>query len=145
MLVNFDMPYTVSGVSEQHYYGTGLVVDAGRGLVAVDRNTIPEAVGDVRVTFGGSLEIPGRVAYVHPLHNLALVAYDPALIGDTPVTAARFAARVPETGEDLWVVGMRNGEKLVSQSAVFASFEPVAYPLSRTIRFRESNLKHSIS
>ncbi len=141
VLVNFDMPYTVSGVSEQHYYGTGLVVDAERGLVAVDRNTIPEAVGDVRVTFGGSLEIPGRVAYVHPLHNLALVAYDPGLIGNTPVTTARFAARTPEAGDDLWVVGMRNGEKLVSQSAVFASFEPVAYPLSRTIRFREANLE----
>ncbi|MDP2323257.1 MAG: trypsin-like peptidase domain-containing protein [Gammaproteobacteria bacterium] len=141
VLVNFDMPYTVSGVSEQHYYGTGVVVDAARGLVAVDRNTIPEAVGDVQVTFGGSLEIPGRVAYVHPLHNLALVAYDPALIGDTPVTAARFAASAPEPGDDLWVVGLRNGEKLVSQSAVFASFEPVAYPLSRTIRFRESNLE----
>jgi len=141
VLVNFDMPYTVSGVSEQHYYGTGLVVDAGRGLVAVDRNTIPEAVGDVRVTFGGSLEIPGRVAFVHPLHNLALVAYDPALIGNTPVTAARFADRAAKAGEQLWVVGLRNGEKLASQSAVFASFEPVAYPLSRTIRFREANLE----
>ncbi|MDH5276865.1 MAG: PDZ domain-containing protein, partial [Gammaproteobacteria bacterium] len=32
-------------------------------------------------------------------------------------------------------------EKLVSQSAVFASFEAVAYPLSRTIRFREANLE----
>jgi S1-C subfamily serine protease len=141
VLVNFDMPYTVSGVSEQHYYGTGVVVDAGRGLVAVDRNTIPEAVGDVRVTFGGSLEIPGRVAYVHPLHNLALVSYDPALIGKTPVTTARFAGRAPEPGDELWVVGMRNGEKLVSQSAVFASFEPVSFPLSRTIRFREANLE----
>jgi S1-C subfamily serine protease len=141
VLVNFDMPYTVSGVSEQHYYGTGLVVDAERGFVAVDRNTIPEAVGDVRVTFGGSLEIPGRVAYIHPLHNLALVAYDPALIGNTPVTTARLAASTPEAGDDLWVVGMRNGEKLVSQSAAFASFEPVAYPLSRTIRFREANLE----
>jgi S1-C subfamily serine protease len=141
VLVNFDMPYTVSGVSEQHYYGTGLVVDAKRGYVVVDRNTIPEAIGDVRVTFGGSLEIPGRVVYVHPLHNLVLLAYDPALIGDTPVTAARFASRAPEGGEELWVAGLRNGEKLVSQAAAFASFEPVGYPLSRTMRFREANLE----
>ncbi len=141
VLVNFDMPYTVSGVSEQHYYGTGLVVDPAKGLVVVDRNTIPEAVGDVRVTFGGSVEISGRVVYVHPLHNLVLVAYDPALIGSTPVLAPRFASRPPEAGEELWVVGLRNGEKLISQSAAFASFEPVGYPLSRTIRFRESNLE----
>ncbi len=141
VLVNFDMPYTVSGVSEQHYYGTGLIVDAARGLVVVDRNTVPEAVGDVRLTFGGSIEIPGRVVYVHPLHNLVLLAYDPALIGETPVAAPQFASRAPEAGDDLWVVGLRNGEKLVSQAAAFASFEPVAYPLSRTIRFRESNLE----
>jgi len=141
VLVNFDMPYTVSGVSEQHYYGTGLVVDAERGYIVVDRNTIPEALGDVRVTFGGSLEIPGRVAYVHPLHNLALVTYDPALIDGTPVTAARFATRPPKAGEELWVAGLRNGDKLASQASTFASFEPVAYPLSRTMRFRESNLE----
>jgi S1-C subfamily serine protease len=141
VLVNFDMPYTVSGVSEQHYYGTGLVVDAERGFIVVDRNTIPEGLGDVRLTFGGSLEIPGRVLYVHPLHNLVLVAYDPALIGDTSVTAARLATRIPEASEELWVAGLRSGEKLVSQSAAFASFEPVGYPLSRTMRFRESNLE----
>jgi len=141
VLVNFDMPYTVSGVSEQHYYGTGLVVDAERGYVAVDRNTIPEAVGDVRITFGGSLEVPARVVYLHPLHNLALVAYDPALIGASPVAAARLASRLPEPGEPLWVAGLKGGEKLASQSTTFASLEPVAYPLSRTMRFRESNLE----
>ena len=128
VLVNFDMPYTVSGVSEQHYYGTGLVVDAERGYVVVDRNTIPEAIGDVRVTFGGSLEIPGRVVYVHPLHNLALVTYDPALIDDTPVTAARLAKRPPKAGDELWVAGFRNGDGLASQSSTFVSFEPVGLP-----------------
>ena len=141
VLVNYDMPYTVSGVSEQHYYGTGLIVDAERGYVVADRNTIPEAIGDVRLTFGGSLEIPGRVVYVHPLHNLALLAYDPALIGDSPVTAARLAERAPAAGEELSVAGLKGGEKLVSQSSAFASFEPVGYPLSRTMRFREANLE----
>ncbi|MEQ1801936.1 MAG: PDZ domain-containing protein [Gammaproteobacteria bacterium] len=141
VLVNFDMPYTVSGVSEQHYYGTGLVVDAERGYVVADRNTIPEAIGDVRLTFGGSLEIPGRVVYVHPLHNLVLLAYDPALIGESPVATARLASRDPEAGEDLWIAGLKGGEKLVSQAAAFASFEPVGYPLSRTMRFREANLE----
>ncbi len=139
--VNFDMPYTLSGVSEQHYYGTGLVVDAKRGYLVVDRNTIPEAIGDVRLTFGGSLEIPGRVVYVHPLHNLVVVAYDPALIGATPVVSARLAERLPENGEELWVAGLRNGENLALQSAAFEAFAPVNYPLSRTIRFRESNLE----
>ena len=59
VLVNFDMPYTVSGVADRYYYGTGLVADAERGWVVVDRNTVPVAMGDVRLTFAGSLEIPG--------------------------------------------------------------------------------------
>lgn len=141
VLVNFDMPYVVSGVSEQHYYGTGVVVDAERGYVVVDRNTIPEAMGDVRITFGGALEIPARVAFVHPLHNLALVVYDPALIGDTPVESVRLTSTLPDPGDELWVIGLRGGDKLVAQPTTFSSVEPVGYPLSRTMRFRESNLE----
>lgn len=141
VLVNFDMPYVVSGVSEQHYYGTGVVVDAERGYVVVDRNTIPEAMGDVRLTFGGTLEIPARVVVVHPLHNLALVAYDPALIGDTPVEPVRLSTALPDPGDELWVIGLRGGEKLVSQLTTFSTLEPVDYPLSRTMRFRDSNLE----
>ena len=77
VLVNYDMPYTVSGISETHYYGTGVIVDAERGFVVVDRNTVPEAMGDVRITFAGELEVPARVRYIHPAHNLSLLEYDP--------------------------------------------------------------------
>src|SRR6266478_1500654 len=82
-MVTFDMPYSISGISERNYHGTGLIVDAARGLVVVDRNTVPVAVGDVTVTFAGTVQVPGRVVYIHPLHNLAVGAYDSKLIGTT--------------------------------------------------------------
>lgn len=141
VMVSFDMPYTISGVAERHYYGTGLVVDAARGFVVVDRNTVPEAMGDVHITFGGNLDVPGRVAWVHPTHNLALVAYDPAAIGDTPVREARLASRVPAAGDAVQVVGLRRDFSLVFRNTEVASVEALRYPLSRTIRFRESNLE----
>ncbi len=141
VLVNFDMPYTISGVADRHYYGTGVIVDAARGFVVVDRNTVPESMGDVHITFGGSLEVPGRVAYIHPTHNLALVAYDPALIGDTPVRAARLSDRLPLPGDEVRVVGLRSDFKLIYRTTQVASIEPTQYPLSRTIRFRETNLE----
>jgi len=139
--VSYDMPFTISGISEQHYYGTGIIVDAERGLVAVDRNTVPEAMGDVRITFAGSLEVSGKVEYIHPLHNLAMLSYDPGLIGDTPVKSMRLKSGLPKPGEQLTVVGLRSDNKLVHRSTEVASIEPAVFPLSSTIRFRETNLE----
>ncbi len=141
VLVNFDMPYTVSGVSEKHYHGTGVIADAGRGWVVVDRNTVPVAMGDVRLTFAGSLEIPGHVVFIHPLHNLAVVGYDPQLIGDTPVRSAEFAARDLKAGDPLWVIGLKGDSKLQMQSTAVASVAAANFALSRTLRFRDANLE----
>ncbi len=141
VVVNFDLPYTVSGVADRHYYGTGLIVDAERGLAVVDRNTVPVAMGDVSVTFAGSLEVRGKVEYVHPLHNLTVVSYDPATIGDTPVRTARFAPEPLEPGDDVWVVGLKGDHQLVHQASTVSSVDPMALPLSRTLRFREANVE----
>jgi S1-C subfamily serine protease len=140
VVVNFDMPYSVSGVTERGYRGTGVVVDAKRGLVVVDRNTVPVALGDVRLTFAGTIEVPGKVEYVHPLHNLAVVSYDPRLIGTTPVRAVRFSTRELGPGEDVWVVGLRADQRIASLQSKVASVEPAQFPLSRTLAFRDANL-----
>jgi S1-C subfamily serine protease len=140
-MVTFDLPYTVSGVADRHYYGTGLIVDKDRGLVVVDRNTVPVAMGDVRITFAGSLQINGHVEYVHPLHNLAVVAYDPELIGDTPVRNARFSDEELKPGDQVWVIGLKGDHQIVHQESTVASVDPMTLPLSRTMRFRDTNLE----
>ncbi|HMB73489.1 MAG TPA: PDZ domain-containing protein, partial [Gammaproteobacteria bacterium] len=140
VLVNFSMPYTISGVSDRYYYGTGLVVDAQRGWVVVDRNTVPVALGDVRLTFAGSIEVPGNVEFVHPLHNLAVVSYDPQLLGDTPVRSAAFADSQFDSGEDVFVVGLSPDHSLRSQSSEIDRMTQTTFPISSTLRFRDSNL-----
>src|SRR6516162_2456043 len=132
-MVTFDMPYSVSGITERNYHGTGLVV--------VDRNTVPVSVGDVTVTFAGTVQVPGRVVYVHPLHNYAVVAYDPRLIGKTPVRAAKLAPRELAPGEQLWAVGLGADSQMRSRSTQIAGIEPLELPLSRTMRFRDSNIE----
>src|SRR5437588_86566 len=140
-LVTFDMPYSVSGITERNYHGTGLVVDAQRGLVVVDRNTVPVAIGDVTITFGGTVQVPGRVVYIHPQHNLAVVAYDPALIGATPVKSAHLAPRELTAGEPVWVVGLGADSQMHARRTEIAGIDPLELPLSRTMRFRDSNLE----
>jgi len=141
VVVTFDLPYTVSGVADRHYYGTGIVVDAERGLVVVDRNTVPVAIGDVSITFAGSLEVKGKVEQVHPLHNFAMVSYNPETIGDTPVRSATFNTRPLEPGDETLVVGIKSDHQLARQKAEVASVEPLVLPLSRTLRFRDSNIE----
>ena len=141
VMVNFDMPYSASGVTEKNYHGTGVIVDAQRGLVAIDRNTVPIAMGDVRITFAGTVEVPGKVVFVHPLHNLAVVSYDPKSIGNTPVRTATLLTTPLNAGEDVWVVGQRADSKIQSQKTQISSVDVVSFPLSRTLRFRDSNLE----
>ncbi len=140
-LVSFDMPFSVAGITERNYHGTGVVVDAERGLVVVDRNTVPVAPGDVRLTFGGSIEVPGRVEYVHPLHNLSVVSFDPALLAGSGVRAARFDPREIEPGEPVTVVGLSADSRLRSLATYVATVDGVTLPLSRTLQFRDANLE----
>ncbi|MDH3611841.1 MAG: trypsin-like peptidase domain-containing protein [Gammaproteobacteria bacterium] len=141
VVVTFDLPYTVSGIADRHYYGTGLIVDKERGLVVVDRNTVPVAIGDVTVTFAGSLEVKATVEQLHPLHNLAIVSYDPATINDTAVEEATFNDTQLRPGDKLWVVGIKGDHQLVHQEGAVSSVGPLTLPLSRTLRFRDSNIE----
>ncbi len=141
VVVTFDLPYTVSGVADRHYYGTGLIVDKERGYVLVDRNTVPVAIGDVTVTFAGSLEVDAKVEQLHPLHNLAIISYDPKTIGDTPVREASFNTVPLEAGDKVWVVGIKGDHQLVHQESTVSEVEPLILPLSRTLRFRDTNIE----
>ncbi|MEN9705357.1 MAG: hypothetical protein RLZZ393_1236 [Pseudomonadota bacterium] len=139
--LRFDMPYPVSGITERNYHGTGLVVDASRGLVVTDRNTVPVSVGDVRITFAGALEVRGKVEFIHPLHNLAVVSYDPALVGATPVKSAKLDLRGLKAGQSVNVIGLDAQGTLKSRATPIASIDPLQLPLSRTMQFRDGGLQ----
>jgi hypothetical protein len=56
------------------------------------------------------MEIPGQVVFLHPVHNYALVAYDPAALGPAGAAAVRAAALLPEPalrrGDAVYLVGL---------------------------------------
>ena len=139
--VKFDMPFMVSGIENRRRSGTGLIVDTGRGWVVVDRNTVPERVGDAVLTFNGTLEVTAVVAYVHPVHSLAVLQYDPEQLGQTPVREADFAPQLPAPGEEVLLAGFRPGQELAirtHQAGSLRLIDASSHPLGA---YRESNLE----
>ena len=138
--VSFDVPYGIDGVYGSAFDGAGLVVDAARGLVLVDRDTVPVTLGDVEITFGGSLTLPGRVIALHPEHDLALVAYDPAQLGDTPVESAELHDEPLTPGDPVWLVTLSERHQLLARQSSVERVNAPELPLPRVPRFRETNL-----
>ncbi len=139
--VDFYMPFNVWGHSAGRYRGTGVIVDAKAGWVVVDRATVPQAIGDIGVTFGGSLRVPGTVRYIHPLHNLAVISYDPAAIGKTPVASAKLATAPPRVGQRLTVAGFGADSRLKRQSVEVATIDALqSTPDAQRLSFRDTNL-----
>lgn len=139
--VGFDVPFRVEGVYGGNFVGTGVVLDAERGLVAVDRDTVPIALGDVRLVFAGSIEVPGQVVHLHPLHNAAIIQYDPRLLGDTPVRAARLRTDAVEPGDRIWHVGLDRRNRVVSRKTRAQRVDPLVLPLPSPPFFRDSNVE----
>lgn len=139
--VDVAIPHKVDGVQGTRFRGVGLVVDHARGLVVVDRNTVPVALAEIRLTFAGALEIDGQLVFLHPFHNYAILRYDPALCGDTAIRAATLSAREPTFGEALWLCGLRRDDRLFSQRSEVAAVDPIDLPLPRPPRYRAANLE----
>ena len=118
----------------------GLSSTRSAGYVVVDRNTVPIAIGDVTITFAGSLEVNGKIEQLHPLHNLAMVSYDPQSIGDTPVSKPNSIRAAAVRRRRLGCRHQRRPSARASaQHGVVG--RSVGLPLSRTLRFRDSNIE----
>ena len=138
--VQFDIPYRIDGVAEAHYAGAGLIIDKEDGLVLVDRNTVPISLGDVQVIFAGSLDVPGKVIFIHPLHNMAIIQYDPKLLGDAEVEEIEFSNSEFTEGDDVWLVALKNSQQLLVEKTKISSVDSLKFATPNIPMFRESNL-----
>ncbi|OMO95687.1 hypothetical protein COLO4_15722 [Corchorus olitorius] len=115
----------LDGVHSQHFFGTGVIIHHSNsmGLVAVDKNTVAISSSDVMLSFAAyPIEIPGEVVFLHPVHNYALVAYDPSALGPIGASVVRAAELLPEPalrrGDSVYLVGLSRSLQATSRKSV---------------------------
>ena len=139
--VDVDIPFNgINGAWESRLRANGLIVDAMRGWVVTSRDVLPHAVADVRITFDDSLELPGTVEYIHPLHNLAVLAYDPSLLISTDVRSALLGAKSLAPGESAHFAGLRSNGSLVYRPTRVEAVTAVSFSGADQPGFRDFNL-----
>ncbi len=139
--VTFNALVALDGLHGWHFTGCGLVVCAARGLVVVDRNTVVCGLGEVTVTFAASVEVPARIVFLHPIHNFAVVQYDPARFEPGHIQTAALCPEPLDAGDDVEFVGLArsNTDTCVSQHVHVSEISCINIAQANVPRFRALN------
>ncbi|KAF9953667.1 hypothetical protein BGZ72_005245 [Mortierella alpina] len=138
--VSYYMPCRIDGFPKSRKYGAGLVVDAGRGLIVISRNIVPFAMGDLSITIADSIIVPGKVVYLHPTHNIAIIKYNPKDVGGTPIQSAKISPVNLVQGHQVSLVAFNHNQRPICLKTIVTDITSVTIPHNATPRFRGINL-----
>ncbi|PVI00092.1 Pro-apoptotic serine protease NMA111 [Periconia macrospinosa] len=137
--VHVSLPVKLDGFPKSHKQGYGLVVDAEQGLVLVSRAFLPYDLGDISLIFADSIFVEGKVVFMHPLQNYAIVKYDTSLV-NAPVKTPKFATDFIKKGDETIFFGLNQNFRPVVAKTVVTDISTVAIPASAvTPRYRATN------
>ncbi|KAF9983786.1 hypothetical protein BGZ75_004749 [Mortierella antarctica] len=138
--VSYYMPCRIDGFPKSRKYGAGLVVDAERGLIVISRNIVPFAMGDLSITIADSIIVPGKVVYLHPTHNIAIISYNPKDVGGTPIQSAKISPVNLVQGHQVSLVAFNHNQRPICLKTIVTDITSVTIPHNATPRFRGINL-----
>ena len=140
--VSFSSPYSVQGRNgDKNHYGTGVIVDIEKGWVVVARTVVFSMLGDVKITFNNRYEINGKVEYIHPLHNLALVSYTPSDLANAKVSQATFSDKAMRRGDPILQVGLNYDGVVEYRETIVNNTEELWLYNYKVPQFIDKNIK----
>ncbi len=138
--VSANLPVKLDGFPKARKIGFGLVIDAEKGLVVVSRAIVPYDMCDISITIADSIIVDGKVVFMHPLQNYAIIQYDPSLV-QAPVKSAKLATTPIKQGEETIFFGFNQNLRPVVAKTAVTDITTVAIPASvSTPRYRAVNL-----
>ncbi|CAN1163111.1 Protease Do-like 7 [Linum perenne] len=113
------------GVHGKYYNGLGLIIHHSKtlGLIVVDRNTVPIFACDILLYFASCpVQISGQVVYLHPVHNYAILSYNPTSLGAEGTTMVRAAQLLSDQslchGDSVFLVSLTEHLGAISKKAI---------------------------
>eukprot|EP01138_Halocafeteria_seosinensis_P011397 gb/GECG01011640.1/.p1 GENE.gb/GECG01011640.1/~~gb/GECG01011640.1/.p1 ORF type:complete len:1211 (+),score=161.06 gb/GECG01011640.1/:1-3633(+) len=126
VVIENNVPYQADALHSPGFLGVGVILDAEKGLVLADRNTVPIGVADISLVFAASVEIPAETLFLHPYHNFAILKFDPTLIGNTKIKSLAVNPASTKVGENYDFIGLSSDYQLVHHKAVVTKKERMA-------------------
>lgn len=138
--VNCTMPLKLDGFPKNRKWGMGLVIDADEGLVVISRAIVPYDLCDISITIADSVVVEGKVIFLHPLQNYAIIQYDPKLV-DAPVMSARLSSEPITQGASTYFIGYNRIGRIVHAATTVTEIFAVTIPAnSGAPRYRAVNV-----
>lgn len=134
------MPVKLDGFPRNRKWGMGVVIDAEKGLVVISRAIVPYDLCDISITIADSIIVEGKVVFMHPLQNYAIIKYDPSLV-DAPVQSAKLSTKHVTQGASTYFVGFNQNMRIVIAQTTITDITAVAIPAnSGAPRYRAVNV-----
>ena len=135
-----NVPVLLDGFPRSGKVGFGLVVDAEKGLVVVSRAIVPFDLCDISITVADSIIVSGKVLFMHPLQNYAILQYDPTLV-QAPVKSAELSERTIRQGASTVFLGFNQNLRVAVTKTTVTDVTTVAIPANSSApRYRAINL-----
>lgn len=110
------------------------------GLVVVSRAVVPYDLCDISITVAESIIVPGKVLFMHPLQNYAVVQYDPKLV-NAPVQSAKLSTEHVKQGSPTIFLGFNQNLRVVVAKTSVTDITTVAVPANSSApRYRAINV-----
>ncbi|KAH7303359.1 putative nuclear serine protease HtrA2/Nma111 [Stachybotrys elegans] len=133
------MPIKLDGFIMSRRSGMGLVIDAEKGLVLISRAIIPHDLCDITVSIADTILVEGKVVFLHPLQNYAVIQYDSSLV-DAPIKSARLSDKYLQQGAKTYFVGYNRSRHLVHGSTNVTQVRATTIPFDpEAPRYRPIN------
>lgn len=135
-----QMPVKLDGFPRNRKWGMGIVLDAEKGLVIISRAVVPYDFCDISITIADSIIVDGKVVFMHPLQNYAIIKYDPSLV-DAPVKSAKLSTEQIKQGASTYFLGFNQNMRIVVAQTTVTDITAVAIPANAGApRYRAVNL-----